>query len=181
MSNNASLNELTRFMNIHEQMYLQTLNLLKDVSLPMYTNTPIDNEVMYLGTRVNTINISNLIKHFVLAEIHWIKMMKEGNDGLIIPKPENASLLEHIEDGEELLKKYTEVYFEGKKILETYTEEDLNKKVNFMNREYTVMGFLWIIFGHHSYHMGQVDLLVRQQGVYPIEYMEWPNQESTIA
>ena len=69
MENKATIQEFNRFLNIHEQLYLQTLELLKDVPDEVFKSTPIDNEVMYLGTRVNTINIGGLIRHFVLAEI----------------------------------------------------------------------------------------------------------------
>lgn len=67
------------------------MELLKDIPDNVFDNTPIDNDVMYLGERVNKINIAGLIRHFVLAEIHRFQAMKEGKDGLIIPKPNNTS------------------------------------------------------------------------------------------
>src|SRR5690606_22599065 len=139
MENKATVQEFNRFLNIHEQLYLQTLELLKDVPDEVFNSTSIDNEVMYLGTRVNTINIGGLIRHFVLAEIHWFQAMKDGNNGLIISKPDNASLLENIPNGQPLVDKYKEVFTKGFEILKTYTEEDLNKTVSFMGRTYTVM------------------------------------------
>lgn len=181
MENKATLTEFHRFLNIHEQLYLQTLNLLKDVEDDIFDQIPMDTEAMYLGVRVNRITIGGLIRHFVLAEIHWFKAMKEGKNGLVIPKPDNASLLEHISDGKALMEKYKAVFEEGKSILNSYTEDDLNKTVTFMGRSYTVMGFLWVSFGHHSYHLGQVDMLMRQHNIYPEEYMEWPNTKTTIA
>ena len=110
MEHKTTKNEFNRFLSIHEQLYLQTLELLKDVPDEVFNSTPIDNEVMYLGTRVNTINIGGLIRHFVLAEIHWFQAMKDGKSGLAIPKPDNASLLENIADGQELVEKYKEVF-----------------------------------------------------------------------
>lgn len=176
----ATKEEFQRFLNIHEQMYLQTLDLLKDAPDEIYDAVPIDNASMFLGVRVNKINIGSLIRHFILAEIHWFKAMKEGESGLVIPKPENAALLEGIPNGKQLTDRYKEVYEEGKVILETYTEEDINKQVTFMGRTYSVMGFLWITFGHHSYHLGQIDMLIRQNDILPIEYMEWPNVKTVI-
>src|SRR5690606_41992406 len=114
-------------------------------------------------------NIGGLIRHFVLAEIHWFQAMKDGKSGLAIPKPVKAPLLENIADGQELVEKYKEVVTKGFEILKTYTEEDLNKTVSFMGRTYTLMAFLWITFGHHSYHLGQVDMLMRQNNIYPVE------------
>lgn len=156
------------------------MELLKDIPDNVFDNTPIDNDVMYLGERVNKINIAGLIRHFVLAEIHWFQAMKEGKDGLIIPKPNNTSLLENIENGKLLVEKYKEVFAKGFEILKTYLEDDLNKMVPFVGRTYTVMGFLWITFGHHSYHLGQIDMLMRQNGINPAEYMEWPNISTLI-
>lgn len=74
MEHETTIVEFKRFLSIYEQLYLQTLELLKDVSDRVFKNTPIDNEVMYLGTRVNTINIGGLIRHFVLVEIHWFQV-----------------------------------------------------------------------------------------------------------
>lgn len=178
--NKATLAELNRFLSIHEQLYLQTLALLEDLSDEVLESTPIDNEVMYLGTRVNKINIGGLLRHLILAEIHWYKEMKTGKDGHVIEKPINAAVLENITDGKSLIQRYKDVFAEGLSILKTYTEEDLNKEVSFSGRKYTVMSFLWITFGHHSYHLGQADLLMRQNNVYPVEYMEWPNTSTII-
>ncbi len=181
MKNNAALVEFNRFLSLHEQLFLQTLNLLNDIDNDeIYNKIFIDNNVMYLGTRVNKITIGGLIRHFVLAEIHWFEIMKEDKEEIMIPKPDNASLLEHIKDGNDLIERYKEVFAKGKKILETYTEKDLNKTVSFMGRKYTTMGFLWVTFGHHSYHLGQIDMLMRQHEIYPAEYMEWPNNETVI-
>src|SRR5690606_41301247 len=97
MENKATIQEFNRFLNIYEQLYLQTLELLKDVPDEVFKSTPIDNEVTYLGTRVNTINIGGLIRHFGLAEIHWFQAMKDGKSGLAIPRPENAASLESMD------------------------------------------------------------------------------------
>ena len=76
MEKKATLQEFNRFLNIHQQLYFQTLELLKDIPDNVFDNTPIDNDVMYLGERVNKINIAGLIRHFVLAEIHRFQAMK---------------------------------------------------------------------------------------------------------
>src|SRR5690606_38187457 len=123
MENKATLQEFNRFLSIHEQLYLQTLELLKDVPDEVFNSTPIDNEVMYLGTRVNTIDIGGLIRQFVLAEIHWFHAMKEGESGLAIPKTDKASLLENIADGQEMSEEYKDVYAKGLEMMNSYTEE----------------------------------------------------------
>ena len=46
MENKTTVQEFNRFLNIHKQLYLQTLELLKDVPDEVFKSTPIDNEVM---------------------------------------------------------------------------------------------------------------------------------------
>lgn len=180
MDKKAHLSELNRFIDLHEQLYLQTLNILKDVDEDTYNSIPIDNDVMYLGKRVNKITIGGLLRHLILAENHWIISMKEAADGTVIEKPANASIIEDITDSKSLISRYKEVFAKGLEVIKTYTEEDINKTVSFSGRTYSVMSFLWVIFGHHSYHLGQADLIMRQNGIYPEEYMEWPNDSTKI-
>lgn len=66
------------------------------------------------------------------------------------------------------------------KELEIDDNNPLQRIETIISETYTVMGFLWITFGHHSYHLGQVDMLMRQNGIYPAEYMEWPNTSTLI-
>src|SRR5690606_5083366 len=132
MENKTTVQEFNRFLNIHKQLYLQTLELLKDVPDEVFKSTPIDNEVMYLGTRVNTINIGGLNCNLVLAEDHWFQAMKERENGLAFPKPDNSSLLDNISDEKELVEKYKDVFAKRFEILKSYTEQELNKTVSFM-------------------------------------------------
>jgi uncharacterized damage-inducible protein DinB len=50
-----------------------------------------------------------------------------------------------------------------------------------MGRRFTVEGFLWALYGHHCYHFGHVDLLMRQQDVTPPEFIQLPELERVIA
>jgi len=58
--------------------------------------------------------------------------------------------------------------------LNTLTLATLEKEIVFTGRRYTGIGFLWSVLGHHAYHLGQIDLLMRQQDLAAPEYMEWP-------
>ncbi|WP_262486303.1 hypothetical protein [Galbibacter marinus] len=40
MENKATVQEFNRFLSIHEQLYLQTLELLKDVPDDVFESTP---------------------------------------------------------------------------------------------------------------------------------------------
>jgi len=61
------------------------------------------------------------------------------------------------------------------------SSEQLATEFNFIGRRYTVQGFLWAIYAHHSYHFGQIDLLLRQQSYLPPEFLELPEVDRLIA
>jgi len=157
------------------------MELFKRVPIEIFSEVPIDSNVMFLGERVNSINIGALLRHLIIVENDWISSLKASEDGDVIPLPQNAEYLDGINDGAPLIRLYNQVFEKGTEIFGTYDQHDLDKSISFFDRRYTVMGFLWIMFGHQSFHLGQVDLLMRQYSVEPPEYMEWPETEKIIA
>ncbi|MHA3069905.1 DinB family protein [Acinetobacter sp. ANC 3789] len=55
--------------------------------------------------------------------------------------------------------------------LKTIKPEQLHKTVSWDGCTYTVMRFLWMTLTHHTYHLGQIDLLMRQQRIYPYDVL----------
>ncbi len=174
MNTSQMPSELQRFLNLFDQFMEHTFAYLKRVDTPAYASVPVDSDVMFLGTRVSKINIGGLVRHLILAEPHWFESLSSASDGDTIPLPGNSSLLEGVGDGQPLVDTYRSAYARCRPLLEKLTETELNKRVSFVGRHYTVMGLLWTILGHHNFHLGQVDLLMRQENIQPPEYMEWP-------
>ncbi len=175
------MDELRRFTSLFDQLVEHTFSYLARIDdLASYATVPIDSDVNFLGTRVNRIHIGSLLRHYVVAEAHWFAQLARAEDGAIIPFPDNAAILEGIEDGEPLLHAYRTIYLRAKQDLASIGGDDLNKRIRFAGRNYTVMGMLWTILSHHSFHLGQIDLLMRQQNIQPPEYMEWPEREAVI-
>jgi uncharacterized damage-inducible protein DinB len=75
---------------------------------------------------------------------------------------------------------YRKSFSENLQRLQNLSSETLGKEIVFVDRKYTVMGFLWSILGHHAYHLGQIDLVMRQQGMQAPEYMEWPEKGKVL-
>ncbi|MEE2031991.1 DinB family protein [Rhodococcus chondri] len=174
------MSERDRFLSLFDQIVEQTIAFAELVDDASYTAVPIDTPELFLGTRVDKITIGGLLRHLILAEAHWFEQVRQASPGAAIPFPGNAAALEEIPDGVPLLERYRRDYTNGRAQLRTLTEEDLAKEVSFAGRRYTVMGFLWTVLGHHSFHLGQIDLLMRQQGIEPPEYMEWPENRLII-
>lgn len=172
--------EIERFLSLFDQLIEQTFSFVSQTHLTAYQAIPVDSDVMFLGTRVNKITVSSLIHHLILAEAHWFETVKSIDNGGVIPFPANAELLMGINDGQPLVEKYRRTYEVSRQHLLSLSAVDLDKQVSFANRKYTVIGFLWTVLGHHSFHLGQIDLLLRQQNFAPPEYMEWQETKEVI-
>jgi uncharacterized damage-inducible protein DinB len=168
-----TMREIDRFLSLFDQLIEQTLAFVRRINNNAYSAIPVDTDVLFLGTRVNKITIGALLRHLILAETHWFKTLPSLEENAVIPFPQNASLLEGIQDGQPLLDTYRSTYANSRQLLSSLSFSELNKQVSFAGRHYTVMGFLWTILGHHSFHLGQIDLILRQQNITPPEYMEW--------
>jgi uncharacterized damage-inducible protein DinB len=165
--------EIDRFLSLFDQLVEQTFEFVRSIDNSVYSAIPVDTDTLFLGTRVNKITVGALLRHIILAETHWFKMLTLLKTDEVMPFPQNASLLEQIEDGQPLLNEYKSSYANSRQLLLSLSSDDLDKQLSFAGRQYTVLGFLWTILGHHSFHLGQIDLLLRQQSIMPPEYMEW--------
>lgn len=181
MTSSPIIQEKHRFVALLNQLVENTFLYVDNLSDVVWNKVPIDTPVMFLGTRVNTINIAGLIRHLLLAESYWFDQLAHCKNGDIIPITENTAIIENINNGMPLIEAYKASHNEGIEKINSMTETDLNKNVFFVDRQYTVMGFLWMTYGHHAYHIGQLDLLLRQMNIEPPDYVRWPNNLSLIA
>jgi len=175
------MTEFERFKSIFNQQSIHTLDYLEILTSEQLQAIPYDSEMLYLGTRVNKITISALIKHFIVAEGHWITSIVTLPDGSVIPIPANTSTLDDVHDGKELLDAYRKAHEENSQLLSGLSGNNLQKDFVLAGRHYTGMGLLWAMFSHHAYHLGQIDLIIRQLNLLAPEYMEWPETNKLIA
>lgn len=168
-------NEQKRFISMYRAQVQHTLDFVENVSVDRFKEVPIDSDSMFMGTRINTINIGSLIRHMIVAENHWFHALAEVKEGEVVPVPNNASVIEGVADGVPLLNRLSKVTEEGIQRIEQFDAARLNTKFEFVGINYTVMGFLWALYAHHAFHKGQIDLLMRQMSFSPAEYMEHRN------
>ncbi len=174
------MQEIERFCSLFEQEVLHTFDYLEDLSMAQWTAIPVDSDALYLGTRIQKITISALVRHLLHTERFWIGAIDALPPGATLPLPGRASDLENVSDGKTLVLSYRKSFSENLQRLQNLSSETLGKEIVFVDRKYTVMGFLWSILGHHAYHLGQIDLVMRQQGMQAPEYMEWPEKGKVL-
>ncbi|MFA5974015.1 MAG: DinB family protein [Lentimicrobiaceae bacterium] len=175
------MNEFERFKSIYAQQTMHTLDFLNMLSQEQWQAIPHNSDALFLGTRVNKITVSALVKHLIITGRHWINSVNSLPVGSTIPIPGNTALLDKVPDGTELMESYRIALEDNKQLLSGLTDGNLEKELIFAGRHYTGMGILWAMFGHHAYHLGQLDLLMRQMNITAPEYMEWSETKKVIA
>ena len=89
-----------------------TLIYLKQIeNIEYFVSLPKDSEQLFLGSRVNKINISALIRHLIIAETYWINFIsKLTNEATKMPMPKASEKILNIEDGNELVSLFEKSY-----------------------------------------------------------------------
>jgi hypothetical protein len=89
------------------------LDFLNMLSKEQWQAIPYNSDALFLGTRVNKITVSALLKHLIIAERHWINAVSSLPVGSTIPIPGNTALLDKVTDGTELMKSYRKAHEEN--------------------------------------------------------------------
>ncbi len=178
MENNST--EIERFASMYRQQVIHTTELVKNLNKEQFEIIPLDSETNFLGTRVNKINISSLLKHLIVAESHWFNLLSTIKENETMPLPLNAEIIKDIDDERKISGRLITVCEEGISKMIRLSNEQLNTKFSFVGSQFTVMGFLWSLYSHHAYHKGQIDQIMRQINIMPIEYLEYSTTNKFI-
>jgi uncharacterized damage-inducible protein DinB len=175
------MTDIDRFLSLYQQQVTLSLNVLEGIPPALWTSIPADSETDYLGTRISRITIAALAAHLLQAEDYWISSLAEIDHGQLLPPPVGVPMLKPSEFGMPLIRQYRQALDTNIDRVCALAAEQLATKFNFISRTYTVQGFLWAVYAHHCYYFGQIDLLLRQQGHMPPEFLELPQQGRLIA
>ncbi len=174
------MTEHERFLSLFRQEVLHTFDYLRAIDESQWQGVPADSSVLFLGERVQKITIASLARHLASAESQWIRALPGLPEGAPLPMPQPDPALAAVKTVPSFLALYEERHRQNMEHLRALTPRDLEKALVFAGRHYTGMGFLWSILGHHAYHLGQIDLLMRQQEVPAPEYMDWEETEQVL-
>ena len=134
---------------------------------------PIENDAMRYGDRLSRVTTKNLLIHTIVAEYCWARALGECEDGKDIGLPMNAELSEELHNGD-LAGRAGDIHKENLKLFGAYTEEQLGRNILFVDRQWTMIGFLWGVYSHRAFHLGNIDILLRQGGVEAPDFFLFP-------
>lgn len=176
-----AMNEVERFVSLFGQQVTLSLNVLEQIPEELWTAIPADSDTNYLGQRIKRINIEALVGHLMRAEDFWTKTLSQIQPNEEMVPPVGVPMLDLASTGMPLVNQYRQVLENNLNRIRAMSPQQLSTVFTFIGRTFTVQGFLWAIYAHHSYHFGQIDLLLRQQSYLPPEFLELPNRDHLIA
>ena len=167
--------EFQRFLVLFEQLALFNEAWLDKMPADLLDWAPIENSSMKFGDRVSRITVKGLMVHVTVGECHWVEGIRSNEDGAVIPIPKDKPLEEALSSGDwrqNLRRSLAENL--GK--LRGFGSRELEKTVMFADHSYTGMGLLWAMYAHRAFHLGNIDIYLRQTDTIAPDFFRFPSE-----
>ena len=156
--------ELKRFLDLFDALVTANNAWMTRTPHEKWNWVPFDNPHMKFGDRISTITIKSVYIHTIVGEVCWADMLRNCEEGASL-KPDHPrvkSLTAELDSSADVIASAMKMHADNMKKFSAYTPETLAKKIKWTGRDWTVMGFLWGIYSHRSYHLGNIDILMRE-------------------
>jgi uncharacterized damage-inducible protein DinB len=164
--------EHARFLTLYDRLVTHTSAWLSATPDDRVDWEPVKSDAMRFGDRVSRITIKGVIAHTVASEAHWARLLNEIGDGDTMPVPGASELSKQL-GGPDFVSVVKSAEAQTLALLQGLSDTQLRKAVIWQDRTWTVMGFLWGIYAHRAFHVGNIDILLRQAGVVAPDFFRF--------
>lgn len=168
------MTELQRLTTLFDQLALFTEDWLDKMPVNQLDWAPIENASMRFGDRVSRITVKGLIVHLCVSERHWITQIPVASGQGGIAPPKNKPLEEKILAGDWRDTART-MHRENMRLIAQLQPADLAKRVVFAERAFTGIGLLWAMYAHRAFHLGNIDIYLRQTDTVAPDFFRFPS------
>lgn len=156
--------EHDRFVALFDGLFISTNSWMTGTPKAKQDWVPFDNPNMKFGDRISTITIRSVYIHTLVGEHFWARTLKDCEDGAVLKHDRDrvVALTEKLTGSDDLIGDAMALHEENIRLFRSYSADQLEKKIKWSGREWTVMGFLWAIYSHRSYHLGNIDIFMRE-------------------
>lgn len=170
------MSEFDRFLILFDRMFDFVETYIHKTPADKYEWIPIDGPGVSFGDRLENITIKGLYVHLITSEDGFVRSLLEIEDHGEIPLPINKSLNDKVYDGD-FITLGREIHQNCMEMLKTLSSKELAKTVWFQGGEYSMMGFLWAMYSHYAYHLGNIDIYMRQGDMKPTAFFNFTQSE----
>lgn len=164
--------EFNRFLTLFDRLVRYSDQWVARTAPDKLDWAPIENASTRFGARVARITVRSLLVHTVLAERNWIRRIAEAGPDAEIALPNDPAAAARFE-GADLRSTALALHEENMAALQGYGPQDLARTVHFVGRQWTGMGLLWGMYAHRAFHVGNIDIYLRQSDVEGPEFFEF--------
>lgn len=161
-SDAALMNELNRYLVLFDRLVREASQWIEKTPPESLEWTPPSESGIHFGTRLRHASIKALFVHMAVADNFWATTLRDCAPEDTVPLPRDMNFFHSVMDGD-FVANAQRLHDQTLDVMKGYSAETLRKPVVFAGDKstWTAMGFLWGIWGHRSYHLGNLDILVR--------------------
>jgi len=150
------VNELKLIASLFDKEVTYTLEFLAAISDEDWDriSQPWDS-FLFHGLSAN-VSVSSIVQHLAMLERYIVDAIATSENGAVLPAEGDDALCGQQGDHQEVLACYRAVHADNLGKLLELQESDLEKKLTFLGQQYTGTGLLWMLTGHHAFHLGQL-------------------------
>lgn len=154
------MQELKLIHSLFDQQVQFTLNYLASLQEKQWEKklNPWDN--LFFHKLTSDVDIAQVVKHTIIAEQHFINAIRLLKEGDIISLEGDETICAEKKGGCDIISCYRECHQENLNKIINLKQTELNKNLVFLNQSYSGVGILWMITGHHAFHLGQIRSLL---------------------
>ncbi|MEN8167052.1 MAG: DinB family protein [Pseudomonadota bacterium] len=150
------MSELKLIYSLFDQEVRHTLDFLASLEEKDWQTISHPWDTILFRRLANNVSVAEIIKHIVLLEHHIIGAIESQESGAVLSLEGDETLCEKIQKKRDLVACYQAVHEENLSKITNFKQSDLDKKLTFINQPYTGIGLLWMLTGHHAFHLGQL-------------------------
>ena len=153
--------EFERFQIMFNDLFWFTDRCLDRIPPDKLDWVPELGERVQYGDRVLIASIRNLYIHIISSEYDWVRKVRDCDDDTQIPPGGDRDLAKRMSEGD-FRAMSQDAHNSNMEIVKGYTDEILEKSVRYEGWMCSGMGLLWGMYSHRAYHLGNIDLYMRQ-------------------
>ncbi|MFV2039288.1 MAG: hypothetical protein ACC660_03505 [Acidimicrobiales bacterium] len=165
-------NEKGRFLTFYDRLVNFAHDFVLRLPSEMLHWQPDTEADMRFGERVEDVTVESLYLHLVVGEHLWTRNLRDCVEGDIIPLPIDKDMTARLASGDYLADSLM-MHGENLDIIAAFDDAHMARSLLFSDRKWSVQGFLWAIYGHRNYHIGNIDTYCRLAGAPAPDYFQF--------
>lgn len=156
--------EQQRFLTLFDALVEANNVWMKRTPREKWNWVPFENPNMKFGDRISTITIKSVFIHTIVGEVQWASMLPTVTDAseLKMDPEKGKALTRTLDEADDLIAAAMSLHADNMQAFASLDEAQLARGMRWAKRDWTVMGFLWGIYSHRSYHLGNIDIFMRE-------------------